>query len=90
MTGPRVWLDNGDGWQELTGVKSITLEECRRPLDWDSATLDVKVVGLPHFMSAEMAADYGLIPQPQPTPEERALAILAPHLACCPLYRGDR
>lgn len=75
MTGPRVWLDSGDGWQELAGVTRIAIDEQHQPIDWDTATLDVKVIGPPYSFFA-----------PGPTPEERALDILRPHLADCPLY----
>ena len=40
-------------------------------------------------MSIEEMADYGIAPaEPEPTPAERALAILDPELRHCPLYKA--
>jgi hypothetical protein len=48
----------------------------------------IKVIRVspPLLMPVELAIDYGLVPaEPEPTPIERALAILAPHLQGSPL-----
>ena len=49
-------------------------------------------IALPVRLPREIAIEWGLIdsdaaPEPEQTPEEKALAILAPHLADAPLYR---
>ncbi|MGW2379286.1 hypothetical protein [Streptomyces sp. NPDC001658] len=74
MTGPRVWLDSGDGWQELHGIRDIRLDPEYDPPDW------IEGYGL-----GEMRGVLSWLTR-LPTAEERALDILRPHLAACPLY----
>ena len=47
-------------------------------------------ISIPVSLAREIAIDWGLIDpaaEPEPTPVDRALAILAPYLADEPLYR---
>jgi transposase len=54
-----------------------------------SPDLHVKVLSPTIPMPEWLRIDLGLPPaEPEPTPIERALAILAPHLATEPLYRA--
>jgi hypothetical protein len=51
-----------------------------------------KKIITPVTLAREIAIDWGLVDpaapsEPEPTPAEKALAILAPHLATEPLYR---
>ncbi|MCC9154885.1 hypothetical protein LZP81_30905 [Streptomyces parvulus] len=71
----RIWPDSGDGWQELPGVVSV---------DLGYKPDDPVIAG---YGAGEMR---GLLEYATrvPTPVERALSILRPHLARCPLYRG--
>jgi hypothetical protein len=86
VTGARVWIDQGAGWEEIHGISSVTLHEERPPQQ--PTPPPPRFIG--HPIPYELALDWGLIPPdtpPPPTPVERALAILAPHLANDPLYR---
>ncbi|WP_435252211.1 hypothetical protein [Streptomyces tendae] len=74
MTGPRVWLDSGDGWQEIHGIRSISLDY--QPPD-----------PIEGYGTGEIRGVLAACAGPLPTPEEKALEILRPHLVCCPLYR---
>ncbi|WIC88860.1 hypothetical protein SEA_ONIONKNIGHT_54 [Streptomyces phage OnionKnight] len=85
MTGPSVWLDNGDGWQELAGVTHIAIEEQHQPIDgWPDADAWLHGNG-----TGEMRGLLAAVHQAYAaTPLELALIILRPHLARCPLYVG--
>ena len=53
--------------------------------------LTAKRISIPYPLSDAEVADHGFIvgePEPEPTPAERALAILDPHLRACPLYNA--
>ena len=75
MTGPRVWVDGDDGWQELPGVVHVGI-------GYDPPDPVIEGYGTGEIR--------GLLESVTrlPTPAERALSILRPHLARCPLYRG--
>ncbi|MFE9935882.1 hypothetical protein [Streptomyces hirsutus] len=75
MTEPSVWIDSGDGWQELPGVTHVGIGY--DPPDWIEGYGTGEMRGL-------LAA---WAERREPTPVERALQILAPHLAREPLYR---
>ena len=87
LTNARAWVDSGDGWQELPGVTSIAINEQHQPIDLGAC---------PGYDPSDPIEGYGtgevrgLLPwlTRLPTPEQRALDILRPHLAHCPLYRG--
>lgn len=66
-----LYVDSGDGWQPVPGVAHVEVTDFDAPLPW------------------VLAVDLGLAPAgwEPPTPLERALAILAPHLADEPRYR---
>lgn len=73
-TVPRVWVDGGDGWKELPGVRSVSLDY--DPPDW-----------LDGYRTGARLGLFAVAASLLPTPVERALRILAPHLAREPLYR---
>lgn len=73
MTDPHVWIDSGDGWQELHGISNVSIDY--DPPDW-----------IEGYGTGEMRGVLSMATR-VPTPEERALSILRPHLARCPLYR---
>lgn len=77
----RVWLDGGDGWQELTGVTRIAIEEQHQPIeDWPDP---IEGYGMGKTMGLlATLEDRWFV-----TPIELALMILRPHLARCPPYR---
>lgn len=77
LDNARVSVDTGDGWQELTGITRIAIDEQHQPIDWHAVDLDVTVIGPPCSFFA-----------PGPTPLELALITLRPHLKRCPLYVG--
>ncbi|MEV5659818.1 hypothetical protein [Streptomyces flaveolus] len=75
MTEPYVWIDSGDGWQELPGVVHVGIGyDPDDPIIEGYGTGEIR--GLLEYVTRV------------PTPEERALSILRPHLIHCPLYRG--
>lgn len=51
--------------------------------------LSANLISVPYSLSDAEIADHGIaVAEPEPTPAERALATLDPHLRACPLYDG--
>jgi hypothetical protein len=51
--------------------------------------LSAERISIPYSLSDDEIADHGyVVGPPEPTPAERALAILAPELRHCPLYKA--
>jgi hypothetical protein len=88
MTDLSVWIDDGDGWQQLAGVSHIAIDEQHQPIDLGASPgynpADPVIEG---YGAGEMRGLLSSVTR-LPTPMERALSILAPHLAREPLYRG--
>ncbi|NUP17377.1 MAG: hypothetical protein HOV73_25935 [Streptomyces sp.] len=88
LDNPRVWLDSGDGWQELTGITRIAINEQHQPIDLAASPgYDPPDPVVDGYGAGEIRGLLELTTRVL-TPEERALSILAPHLAREPLYRG--
>lgn len=80
MTGVQAWVDSGDGWQELHGIRDVRLEPAYDPTEW---VLEEHGLGELRGFFAAVAGFSSTI-----VPIELALIILRPHLARCPLYVG--
>ncbi|GAB2718355.1 hypothetical protein [Streptomyces bullii] len=68
----------------------LTPTPCDHAPAWSQPQYTIKVTELPVDLPRELAIDWGLIDPdtpPGPTPIQRALDILAPHLAWDPRYR---
>lgn len=84
----RAWVDSGDGWQELAGITHVAIDWQHQPIDLGATpgydppdpVVDGYGTGEPRGLLSSVTR--------LPTPMERALSILAPHLAREPLYRG--
>lgn len=82
----RVSIDTGNGWEELAGITRIAIDEQHQPIDvgigYDPPDPVIEGYGTGEIRGVLSWSARVL------TPEERALSILRPHLARCPLYRG--
>lgn len=75
LGNPRVSVQTSDGWEELPGVIAVGIGyDPPDPIVEGYGTGEIR--GLLEWTTRAL------------TPEERALSILAPYLARCPLYRG--
>ncbi|MEU0370615.1 hypothetical protein ABZ070_10180 [Streptomyces sp. NPDC006283] len=106
LSDPRVWLGDGDGWTELSGITRITIEEKHAmqpvapPPDDPLSVLHRDCAEGPHYGPPDLIVGYGtgdmrgilawLNEPPGPPSIERALDILRPLLAREPLYRPTR
>jgi hypothetical protein len=81
----QVWLEDEGVWTDVPGVVDLVLDET------GPDRLNVTVLCRDFPATTQWLLDHGYDvpnPPPVPTPVERALAILAPHLATEPLYRA--
>ena len=85
----QVWLDDEGSWAEVPGISRLAFEEqhAARPLKDE---LVVDAIGRSRPLTDMWLLDRGYqLPDTwPPTPIERALAILRPHLDNVPLYRA--
>lgn len=78
------WLEGESRWAEIPGVTGLFLEEA------DPDRVNVKVVCSDFPVTEQWLLDHGyVLPAPEPTPIERALGILAPHLRRVPIYQRE-